>query len=266
MPGPADSSVVAPGRVAGRGAGTRPSCRAPARHGDCCSGRPRRATSASGSATPTRSSTAPCRYAGRPVASAVEVGRRHRQGDPCVREPRGPGRRRSSRTRRCTPSCSGRPPAMPVRRCRPPSRRTTDRRPTWSTRRRPGTGPTRRPGGPTPPTCSTAGGVLAVFGSQLRLVDPVLEEAVGVALADQVDDSAFRPAGGAVRAGLGPRRTSRGRGCSRTSERRAGPARDRAPSRSTSATCRRSRRSCGSAAEDRQDVLRRGPRARAGRR
>ena len=49
-----------------------------ARHGDCCSGPPRRATSASGSATPTRSSTAPCRYAGRPVA----LGRRGRAPAP----------------------------------------------------------------------------------------------------------------------------------------------------------------------------------------
>ncbi len=39
------------------------------------------------------------------------------------------------------------------------------------------------------------GGVLAIFGSQLRLVDPVLEEAVSVALADEVDDSAFLPKG-----------------------------------------------------------------------
>ncbi len=39
------------------------------------------------------------------------------------------------------------------------------------------------------------GGVLAIFGSQLRLADPTIEEAVGLALADRVDDSAFRPKG-----------------------------------------------------------------------
>ena len=39
------------------------------------------------------------------------------------------------------------------------------------------------------------GGVLAMFGSQLRLADPAVEEAVGVALADRVDDSAFRSKG-----------------------------------------------------------------------
>ena len=59
------------------------------------------------------------------------------------------------------------------------------------------------------------GGVLAIFGSQLRLADPDVEDAVGVALADRVDDSAFRPKGERpARAGA---RRSRGRGCSRTS-------------------------------------------------
>jgi|SRR6478672_776366 len=37
------------------------------------------------------------------------------------------------------------------------------------------------------------GGVLAIFGSQLRLADPVIEKAVSVALADPADDSAFLP-------------------------------------------------------------------------
>src|SRR4029079_11602970 len=35
-------------------------------------------------------------------------------------------------------------------------------------------------------------GVLSIFGSQLRIADPDLEQAVGEALAGDVDDSAFR--------------------------------------------------------------------------
>lgn len=38
-----------------------------------------------------------------------------------------------------------------------------------------------------------AGGVLAIFGSQLRIADADLEQAVGSAVGDQVDDSAFGP-------------------------------------------------------------------------
>ncbi len=37
------------------------------------------------------------------------------------------------------------------------------------------------------------GGVLSLFGSQLRLADPRLEQVVSAAIGDRVDDSAFRP-------------------------------------------------------------------------
>ena len=37
------------------------------------------------------------------------------------------------------------------------------------------------------------GGVLSIFGSQLRIADPDLQQAVSRAIADDVDDSAFRP-------------------------------------------------------------------------
>ena len=73
------------------------------------------------------------------------------------------------------------------------------------------------------------GGVLAIFGSQLRLVDPVLEEAVSVALADPADDSAFLPKGEPSGPGWGVADIE-GVGAVRgRPERRAGPARDRVP-------------------------------------
>ena len=128
----------------------------------------------------------------------------------------------SSRTATCSPCCSARPPGLPVtpvHQAFEAVRRTADRPGLRGGRR--GTGPTRRPGGPRPPPCSTGGGVLSLFGSQLRSPTPAR---AGRQRRDRRPGGRQRlpSAGRGVRRRAGGPRTSRRPGCSATSRATSG--------------------------------------------
>ena len=143
------------------------------------SARSRRRTSVTAWVTRTSSSTAVLRYAGRPVARGARGRRRNREGDPGVRRARHRGHR--TRTRRRHGASAGADDARPAGAALVvgPSRRSAPTAgSTCSTPPRPGTGRIRRRGGAGPSSCSSPGGVLALFGRPARPRDPELAAVV----------------------------------------------------------------------------------------